>query len=108
MYIKHAPIFLWSLLGRTKIRRLKHWVVQEEGVVCYLVIITSHIIDLVSCCFKRAKFDLRQFMLVESRRRKIHMSSFTFLLLNTELEFSPISGAMIGSLLASFMLIKFD
>lgn len=68
MYIKHVPIFLWSLLGRTKIRCLEHWVVsQEEGVVCYLVIITSHIIDLVSRCFKRVNFDLRQFILGESR-----------------------------------------
>ncbi len=40
--------------------------------------------------------------------REILMSSFKFLQLNAELQSNSISVAMIGSLVASFMLIKFD
>lgn len=55
--LKHLPIFPWSLLGRTKMHCWKRWVVsQEEGVVFYFVIITSHIIDLLLLKWKNFYF----------------------------------------------------
>lgn len=58
---------------------------QEEGVVCYLVIITLHIIDLVSHGFEIKKKMIYGNSYWEKADGEMFKSSVKVLLLNTEL-----------------------
>lgn len=92
----HFPVVFVRLGQRSAVYNIGRCHRKREE-VCYLVIITSHIIDIVSRCF----YNEQNLIYHNSYEEKAdgETSSFRFLVLNAELLSSSISVAMTISLL---------